>query len=284
MSYIIGTMSWGRWGQKWNQHQMSDFISYAQSHGLNTFDMADIYGDHTTEAEFGPAWKLSGLSRDQLVFITKTGIVMEKFSKDGLTKYYDHSAEYIIQSCEKSLKNLQTDYIDVYLIHRPGPLMAYDEMAEAAIKLKKEGKIREFGVSNFTASQMNVLSDFIPLYCNQIECSIKHYDPMINGDLDHCIKGGIIPMAWAPLGKVFAENSVQNERITQKLKLLSEKYNCPQDIILYKWLQKHPSGIIPVVGTTQKERLFNGVQYQDLTLTTIDWYDLWTASLGHKVP
>lgn len=284
MSYIIGTMSWGRWGRQWNTQEMSRFILHAAGLNLLTFDMADIYGDHTTEAEFGQAWKTSGLNRDSLKFITKTGIVMESRSADKTTKHYNHSKEHIIRSCEQSLKNLQTDYIDTFLIHRPGPLMSYEEMAEAATSLLQAGKIRHFGVSNFTGSQVTAFSKYLSLHSHQLECSLTHYAPMVNGDLDICIERGIQPMAWAPLGKVFSKDNDTKVRIMKELTPMAEKYDCPEDIILYKWLKKHPAGIIPVTGTTREDRISNLMAYDHIELTDMDWYTLWTASMGHKVP
>jgi predicted oxidoreductase len=263
---------------------MSRFIQHAAGLNFHTFDMADIYGDHTTEAEFGQAWKTSGLNRDSLEFITKTGIVMESRSGDGRTKHYNHSREHIIKSCEQSLKNLQTDYIDVFLIHRPGPLMSFEEMAEAATSLRQAGKIRHFGVSNFTATQVNVLSGYTAVHSHQLECSLAHFKSMLNGDLDICMEKGIAPMAWAPLGKVFARDNEQTRRIMEVVTSMAAAYDCPEDIILYKWLKKHPSGIIPVVGTTREDRLSSLVQYNHIDLTDMDWYSLWSASMGHKVP
>ncbi len=284
MSYIIGTMSWGAWGKKWSPTEMSHFLSHTYHEGFNAFDMADIYGDHTTEQDFGQAWKLSNISRNKLAYITKAGIVMEKFSADGRTKHYNHTKEYIIQSCEKSLQNLQTDYLDVFLIHRPGPLMSYHDIAEAAMRLIESGKILKFGVSNFTASQLDTMSNLIDIHCNQIECSLRHYTPMLNGDLDVCIKNQIQPMAWAPLGKIFSEKSEENDRILPTLEKLAEKYGCPPELLLYHWLIKHPSKILPVVGTTNEERISALNTYQHVELEQIDWYALWTAALGRRVP
>ncbi len=284
MSYILGTMSWGSWGKKWNTQEMSNFLIHAHHQGFNTFDMADIYGNHTTEDNFGLAWKQSRIRRDQLVFITKTGIVMENMSANGQTKHYNHSAKYIIESCEKSLKKLQTDYIDTFLIHRPGPLMVYEEIAEAATDLLKSGKIKNFGVSNFSASQMDVLSDYINVHCNQVECSLKHFTPMINGDMDMMIKKKIIPMAWAPLGKIFDNDDDISFRILDLVTQLALQYECPPHIILYSWLKKHPANILPVVGTTQIERIAELKKYEHIEVTNIDWYALWTASRGRRVP
>ena len=149
---IAGTMNWGQWDKKLSTQQMIHLINICIENKITTFDHADIYGGYTTEAEFGKAFGESNISRDKLQIISKCGIKHTQ-GRDYPIKHYDYSAAYIIWSVENSLKNLQTDYLDVLLLHRPSPLMQADEIAEAVEKLKSDGKIIDFGVSNFTAWQ-----------------------------------------------------------------------------------------------------------------------------------
>ncbi len=152
-SIIAGTMSWGVWGKNYSTHQMATLLECCLQNGITSFDHADIYGDYTTEAAFGVAFKESNIKREEVQFISKCGIQLLGGTRNNAIKYYDYSKEYIINSVEQSLKNLHTDYLDVLLLHRPSPLMHADEIAEAINNLKKDGKIISFGVSNFSPSQ-----------------------------------------------------------------------------------------------------------------------------------
>jgi predicted oxidoreductase len=153
---IAGTMNWGIWDKKLTTSEMEHLIHICIENQITSFDHADIYGNYTTEADFGKAFKTSKIDRSKIQLISKCGI-QSMGGRDNAIKHYEYSKDYIIWSVENSLKNLQTDFLDVLLLHRPSPLMIADEIAEAIAKLKKEGKIIDFGVSNFTASQTELL-------------------------------------------------------------------------------------------------------------------------------
>lgn len=249
---IVGVMKWGKWGAQLNTSEMSDLISFCIDNKLNCFDHADIYGGYTTEKEFGDAMIFGKIDRTKVQLISKCGIKLPCENNNYKIKNYDYSAKYIIQQAEQSLKNLRTDYLDVFLLHRPSPLLNPEEVALAIEQLKRDGKILSFGVSNFTNHQMALLKKHIDIQFNQIELSVSYHQPIISGTLDFHEFHHITTMAWRPLGNIFDEH--KNQKLTNLLEELSHKYNCKIDTLLLAWLMQHPHKIIPVVGTVKKRK------------------------------
>lgn len=280
---IIGCMSWGKWGKQFSIDEQVDMIEFCLEKGNSVFDHADLYGDYTTESEFGKALKKGGFKREEISIITKCGIQNPGKTRNNSIKHYNYSKDYIIWSAENSLKNLNTDYLDVFLLHRPSPLMNPLEIAEAISILKDEGKIINFGVSNFTAEQVDLIKAEVPVSVNQIEFSLINNSAMINGNLAHMQNNNIQPMAWGPLGKYFTEDNEQTKRIKKELLHLSKKYDVSEDTILLSWIVKHPSKISPVVGTTNKQRIIQANKALKLQLELEDWFSLWQAALGREV-
>lgn len=281
---IAGTMTWGRWGKNLSQNEMIDLLQYCFAHDITTFDHADIYGGYSTEAEFGNALFESKVIRDDIQLITKCGIQMVDDVRDNVVKHYDYSKEYIIWSAEQSIKNLKTEYIDLFLLHRPSPLMQAEVIAEAISKLIDDGKIKSFGVSNFSPSQIALLETAIPVSGNQLEFSLTTNAIMNDGSLDDCLANQRMLMAWSPLGSFFRENSEQITRLKKLMPSLMEKYEATADQLLLAWLLKHPAGVYPVVGTTSKERLKTSLEAVQIELSLEDWFVLLEASNGHEVP
>lgn len=280
---IIGCMSWGKWGKQFSTKEQVDMIQFCVENGNSTFDHADIYGEYSTEAEFGKAFAESGIAREEINLVSKCGIQLVGESRNNKVKHYNYSKEYIIWSVEQSLKNLQTDYLDTFLLHRPSPLMQPNEIAEAISTLKESGKIKNFGVSNFTPSQVALIADHIAVDVNQIEFSLTQNAAMTNGTLDQMLQKNIQPMSWSPLGSVFREETHQTKRIKEVLKTLSKKYNCTEDVLLLAWLLKHPAKVSPVIGTTNKERILNANKALEINLELEDWFILLEASNGQEV-
>ncbi|WP_109300091.1 aldo/keto reductase family oxidoreductase [Aquimarina sp. AU474] len=284
---VAGCMNWGEWGANLEVSQVQKLIEECLEIKVTTFDHADIYGHYTTEELFGKAIKNNSSLRNQLQLITKCGIKLVTPNRpDNKIKSYDISASYITQSVEQSLKHLHTDYIDLLLIHRPSPLMDPQEIAEAFVKLKKEGKVKDFGVSNFTTSQFEMLNNFVPLATNQIEISPLHLEPFLDGTLDQCLSKKITPMGYSTLagGKFFANTT--NERVMRINKVahqLGEKYGATLDQILTAWILKHPSGILPIIGSTKVNRIKSAVQSLDIQMTNEEWFMIWEASTGSEV-
>ncbi|MCA1965317.1 MAG: aldo/keto reductase [Flavobacterium sp.] len=282
---IAGVMNWGVWDKNLNTNEFTHLINLFIENGITTFDHADIYGGYTTEASFGKALSESKIDRKKIQLITKCGIqyVSENRPNNSI-KHYEYSKDYIIWSVENSLKNLQTDYLDVFLLHRPSPLMQADEIAEAVSKLKADGKILSFGVSNFTSSQTELLRQKTDVSFNQVQFSATHHEAMLDGSFDYMQIHNIKPMAWNPLGTVFRENTDQTFRLRQLLAKLVEKYHIGSDIILLAWIMQHPAGISPVAGTVNSGRIQQLMKAKSLVLDKQDWFAIWTESMGHKVP
>ena len=182
---ISGTMNWGVWGKQLNTTAMASLIEKCLGLGIQTFDHADIYGGYTTEGEFGKAFVETKVAREDLFLISKCGIQFPTDSSPVLFNYYTYSKSYITAQVERSLRELQTEYLDLLLLHRPSPLMDSDEINAAIDQLLSEGKIKAFGVSNFTPSQIDLIRKDNAISCNQIECSLSHFQPLYDGTLDY---------------------------------------------------------------------------------------------------
>jgi len=283
-------MKWGQWGEKFTTQQHLRLIEECLDYKITTFDHADIYGDYTAEEEFGNALKENPSLRRQMQIITKCGIRRFTPNRPGNKIHsYDTSKEYIIHAAENSLKNFNTDYLDVFLIHRPDPLMNPHEIAEAFTLLKQNGKVLHVGVSNFTLSQMDMMMTAFEIEFNQVEISVINLEPFHNGTLDKCMQHKIRPMAWGALGsgKLYIENDeneIRNKRILAVAQLLGEKYNATPDQILLAFLLKHPSEIIPIMGSTKINRLKSAYDAVRINIEREEWFMLWRASMGHEVP
>ena len=281
---IAGTMNWGTWDKNLNTTQMSNLIQVFLENKVSSFDLADIYGGYTTEASFGKALEKTKTDRTKLQLISKCGIQYVAESRENKIKHYQYDKDYIIWSVENSLKNLRTDYLDILLLHRPSPLMEADEIAEAVAKLKADGKIIDFGVSNFSSSQTELIRTKTQVDYNQIQFSATHHEAMTDGNLDYMQIHNIKPMAWNPLGSVFRENTSQTRRLKELLANLVQKYGVGSDTILLAWILKHPAQITPIAGTVNVARIQNLQKATQLDLDKEDWFAIWTESMGHRVP
>ena len=285
-SPIAGCMRWGKWGAEFSTAAYRTMIEACLENGISSFDHADIYGDYTTEAEFGEALKENHSLRQHMKLISKCGIQMMGSNRPYHTiKSYNTSKEHIITSVERLLHNLATDYLDVLLIHRPDPLLDPIEVADAVNQLKQQGKILAFGVSNFLPHQVTMLAKNIDIEYNQVEISIIQLDAFSNGVLENCIHHKITPMAWAPLGGgLFTDDSHPRFRsIVTVATELAEKYTTGLNEILLAWLHTHPSGILTVIGTTKIERLVQAKIAATIRLEREDWFKLLMASTGEDV-
>ena len=281
---IAGAMNWGIWDKNLNTKEMDNIIHLCLENKITTFDHADIYGDYTTEADFGKAFVSSKIDRTKIQLISKCGIQMVTKNRNNTIKHYEYSKDYIIWSVENSLKNLATDYLDVLLLHRPSPLMQADEIAEAVAKLKSDGKIVDFGLSNFTVSQTELIRQKTTVSFNQIQFSATHHEAMLDGSLDYMQTNGIRPMSWNPLGSVFREDNEQTRRMKKLLAQLVSKYGVGSDTILLSWILQHPARVIPIAGTVNVARIQALMKATELPLEKEDWFAIWTESMGNNVP
>ena len=280
---IIGTMRWGIWGANHSIKAVQNLIEVSCQENLTTFDHADIYGDYTTEKLFGDAFSQMNLKREAVQFISKCGIEMPCINKNFSVKSYNYSKDYILKSVEKSLENLQTDYLDLLLLHRPSPLMNAIEIAESFEILREQKKVRHFGVSNFSPSQFELINDAFPIITNQVEISLNQTAAFYDGTLDQLMLKKLQPMAWSVMGNYFTEKSEENERIKRVLKIFCEKYNAEENQVLLAFILKHPSGILPVIGTSRAENIIKLKESLKINLEHEDWFKLLEAKNGYEI-
>lgn len=277
-------MRWGTWGADFSLKEVQQMISVCLDQQLTTFDHADIYGGYTTEKLFGDALSEMKIDRDHIQLLSKCGIEMPCENRTYRLKSYNYSKDYILKSVDQSLKNLGVDYLDLLLLHRPSPLMNPHEIAAAFGLLRSSGKVLDFGVSNFSVSQFDLVNDLFPLTTNQIEISINHTAAFTDGTLDQMMRHQLQPMAYSVMGNYFTERSVSNDRIRNVLTELCSKYNAEENQLLLSFLRKHPAGILPVVGTSKPETIQKFKESLTLDLDREDWFRLLEAAEGREVP
>lgn len=271
-------------------------IDSARENGINFFDHADIYGGGDSERIFAKAIGMNPSVREQIILQSKVGI------HQGT---YDFSYEHIVQATEGILQRLNTDYLDVLLLHRPDALMEAEEVARAFDKLHSEGKVRHFGVSNFSPYQMDYAfseSRFQP-QANQLQLSLAHADLITEGTnvnvrneegsskskgvLDYCRLNKVTVQAWSPLqfGAIkgnFLENP-EYDKLSAKLEEIAKREGFTVAAIAIAWILRHPAGIQPVIGTMTPERIRDICQASDYLMSRRDWYDL-LAAAGNNLP
>ena len=266
------------------------FVENLMEIGVTSFDHADIYGDYSCEKSFGDALRLQPSLRRDMQIITKCGIKLcsDKYPGRKL-KIYDYSYQHILKSVERSLKNLGIDTIDLLLLHRPAPVFDPEEVTEAFDNLFQAGKVRYFGVSNFTPGQFEMLQKYWhqDLLTNQIEISPGYLEHFKNGNLDFCIKEQIKPMAWSPLsgGELFHPKTEKEIRILKVIEKITQEVGAKNiEQVIYAWLLKHPSQIMPIVGTGKIEHVQAAIDGLHLELSMEQWYEIFNASTGVELP
>lgn len=264
--------------------------------GYTLFDHADIYSDGLGEWVFGRLLRDNKTLRDKIVLASKCGIRKADDPTPSAPYRYDFSAEHIIQSCEDSLKRLQTDRIDLYQLHRPDFLAQPEEVAQAFTKLKEQGKVREFGLSNALPSFFSLIQKSCPfkLIVNQVEISLSKLDFFRNGTMEHCMMEGITPLAWSPLaaGRLCFPGAIDlNEpghakriQLRDAIDLVARERNVSRAVIAIAWLLRHPSGVVPIIGSTDPANIKDVVKATNLKLTREEWYSLMEGSVGERLP
>lgn len=281
---IIGTMRWSSWGVSHPKAEIQKLIETSLDLGLYTFDSADIYGGYTWEPSFGEALGEMNLPRESYQLISKGGIKYKGGARNYSVKSYDLSKGYLIECVEQSLKDIKTDYLDLFLLHRPSPLLNPEEIAAAFTLLRSSGKVLNFGVSNFSTLEFDYLSKYFPaLVTNQIEISLTHPDALFDGRVLQQRTLGLRPTAWSPLGSYFSTDDEKSQRIAPVLRKLCEKYGVLESELLVSFLRKSPAGIIPIIGTSKVESIQKLSSSLDLTLSDEDWFTLLEASRGRRV-
>ena len=285
-------------------HGMSDegirtLVGTARDVGINFFDHADVYGgDHGCERRFGDAVQFSSSEREQVYIQSKVGIGKG---------YFDFSKEHILESVDESLKALRTSYLDVLLLHRPDTLMEPEEVAEAFDALHSAGKVRNFGVSNQTPGQTELLRRALrqPIIANQVQLSITHANLIAhgiaanmgglaqsvdrdNGILDYARLNEITLQAWSPFQKGFFDGVFLGDRedypeLNDALDEIAASYGVTPTAIAVAWITRHPANMQVVLGTTNPQRVIDSAAGSDIPLTRPEWYRLFTTA-GHILP
>ncbi len=267
-------------------------IHAAVDAGYTAFDHADIYGGGECERLFGEVLAGSPGLRDQLFIIGKCGIRFAGDPAPGVPKRYDFSRKHLLRSVDASLARLGIERLDLLLLHRPDYLLDPAEVAEVFRILEASGKVRYFGVSNFTPSQVELLGSAADqaLVSNQVEINLHRVAALEDGTLDQCQSQHLLPQAWSPLaGAVFEAwgNTFTDDdkaRIDAELERQVELYGTGKANIVLAWLLRHPAAIAPIIGTTTPERIREAVAALDIDYSREDWYRLLEARNGHEVP
>lgn len=289
---VLGSMRIGEMSVK----ELSNYIDVAMSEGINLFDHADIYGGGYCEELFGKVLLERVGLRDNIKIQSKCGI------RDG---YYDFSKEHILNSVEKSLKRLNTDYLDMLILHRPDTLMEPEEVAEAFDILKNSGKVNNFGVSNFNSMQIELLKKYVnePILVNQMQFSIMHsgminsgiqanslFEGSIDRDgsiLEYCRLNDITLQAWSPFQYGFFEGIfIDNDKFTELntvLDRIANEKGISKSALSVAWILRHPARMQTILGTTNSERLKDICKASNVELSRAEWYEIYRAA-GNKLP
>ncbi len=270
--------------------QVLSIIYNAIDLGITSIDEADIYGSYKSQAILGRALKADKTLRKKIQLISKAGIIIPESSlSKTCIGYYNTSAKHIINSVNQTLSDLGTDYLDVLLIHRPSPLMHPNDLDIVFQKLKKQGKVLHFGVSNFTTSQFEMLQNNMdtPLETNQVEFSVMHVNPLYNGVFDQCIQHQIKPMIWSPLGggDLFNNSDQKTEKLRQTISDIgNELGGASIDMVALAWIIMHPSEPVTVIGTLNPNRIKAAVEATQLNLDQEQWFRILIAAQDYPVP
>ena len=305
-SLVATRLAFGCWRlvRTWNPKEVTPAreaegrraVIAAYEAGYTFFDNADIYCAGVCESVLGQALGEVRGMRDRVVVATKCGIRVGGDPLPLSPGRYDFSFEHIVRSCEQSLKRLDIETIDLYQLHRPDWLMDPAEVARAFDTLRSSGKVREFGVSNFSPSQLSALRQACPmlLAVNQVEIHLGRFDSLYDGTLDQCLAETMTPLAWSPLGGGYlaAGGSVEwrNPRrkvlrgLLSAMDEIASRLGVSRTVLALAWLLRHPSRIIPIVGTTDPARIRESVKADEVDLSREDWYRLLVAARGEKLP
>ncbi len=283
-----------------------EVVLAAYEAGITLFDHADIYAHGKSEAVFAEVWSASPGLRDKIILQSKCGIRFRDDPRPGDPQRYDFSYDHIIASVEGTLRRLQTEYLDILLLHRPDALMEPEEVARAFEVLHSSGKVRYFGVSNHNAYQIELLRRFVDqlLVINQVELSLLHNhlfnegimtnqtdapSGLAGGILEYCRLNDMLIQAWSPIagGQLFNPSSEAPAPVQETARLVAQlaaDKETSREAIMLAWLLRHPAPIQPVIGTTKAERVRRSCQADAVTLSREEWYALFTTARGAAVP
>nr|WP_230972032.1 aldo/keto reductase [Burkholderia pseudomultivorans] len=287
---VFGMWRIGDWALSGRERRA--LVEAALELGVTSFDHADIYGDYTAESLFGDVLAEAPHLRERMQIVTKCGIrlVSARRPAHGI-KHYDTRAAHLVASVEQSLRALRTDRIDLLLLHRPDPLMDADEVAATFARLRRDGKVREFGISNFMPAQAELLQERMralgmSLATNQVECSLLHLAPLDDGTFDQAQRWRCPPMLWSLLagGRVLTDASPAATRVRACAERIGAALGVPATVVLFAWLLALPCRPLPIVGSSRIAALREAVAATRVTLEREHWFELLHAARGADVP
>jgi predicted oxidoreductase len=282
---ILGLWRTAQWDM--SPGQVASLVSECLELGIDTFDLADIYGDYQCETIFGAALQINPGLKSRIRLISKCGIALVSAVRPAhRVKHYNTSREHIIASAENSLRSLGVEKLDLLLIHRPDPLMNADEIADAFDSLKRAGKAEGFGVSNFLPHQFDLLQSRMdePLRTNQVEVSLMHLDSLFDGTLDQCQRLRVTPQAWSPLAGGALASRHEVTALGRTLDHLEHELDVTREQLAIAWLLHHPACIRPVLGTGKLSRIRELAGAQNIVLDRQLWFELLEAAMDREVP
>ncbi|MET0265719.1 MAG: aldo/keto reductase [Duganella sp.] len=281
---VAGMWRMNEWGMA--PQQRLALIEQCLELGVTSFDHADIYGGYAVEATFGEALALKPSLRQQMQLVSKCGIkLLAEARPEHTIQHYDTSASHIIASAEQSLRALGTDHLDLLLIHRPDPLMNFDEIAGAFERLRQDGKVRHFGVSNFSRHQFESLNRRIALATNQVEFSPLCMAPMFDETFDGLQDLGVAPMIWSPLagGRLFSSSDAAAVRTRAMIQQVADELQRPFTSVVFAWIMQLPCRPIGLTGSGRIEAIAEAVQATEFSLSRSQWFEILRAARGHEV-
>ena len=273
-----------RWSEAdLSQSNMDRIVHLCLELGINTFDHADVYGGYACEELFGKVLKSKSVKREEVVLFTKAGVCLPHYSRPEIrVRHLNSSGEHLTKSLEQSLRILQTDYVDIFLLNELDAVANLEETAVELLKIKESGKARNIGVVNFSVFQHQLLSSYlrIPIVTNHIELNLLNTTAFDNGQIDYIKQRYIRPLATSPLaeGKIAESTERVPLRIRGKLEEIAQKYGVSFESVAIAWLVK--LGALPLIGTMNEQRIRNIVAAFDVELDRQDWYELYHISRG----
>lgn len=275
---------WRLTSWNWSARELAEFMHACIERGVTSFDTAEVYGGKACEAQIGEAFAYDPGLREQIELVSKTGICSRMMDGRRIG-YYDTTYDHVMEACRQALQRLQTDHLDLYLIHREDPCIDHWETARALLDLKKAGMVKEIGVSNFDPHKFDALQKASggQLVTNQIEWNPLCFEHFESGMMDYLTVNRIHPMLWSPLagGRLFDDTNPMAQKAMAKIREIAQRHNVEPAVIVFAWLLYHPVGAMPISGSNKLSRLDLAIQALDVQLEHWEWYEIYTAS-GQK--
>lgn len=285
-SPILGSMRFGEWGARLSPVAVADLLEAALDAGIDTLDLADIYGGHSTNALVGAAFAARPGLRARLRLIAKIGIVMSGSPGNARgVQHYDLSIEHLRRALDDSLLALGVDRVDMLMLHRFDPLLRPDAIAAWIRDEQRAGRVGDFGVSNFDAHAIALFDGHLQVAANQIELSLANGGAIDDGTLNATRARGAEVQAWSPLGggDLLDPRSSNGGRLHARLQVMAGEFGLDPASLLLRWVASVPDTRV-VLGSTKIERLREGVRACAEPLPRDAWYALWEAARGRAVP